>query len=104
MIDMKKNLNNNSRAFTLIELLVVIAIIAILASLALPDYTAVMDRAHATQCARNMRQLGLGGQQYLGDHGDLFVIGTAPTGGAAVKKENRGPRLVTPPSTAGGTR
>ncbi len=91
-------------AFTLIELLVVIAIIAILASLALPAYTSVMDRAHATQCASNMRQLGLGIQQYLGDHDDLFFNSTPPAGGAAAATEIRWPLLLNPPASAGGTR
>lgn len=61
------------RAFTLIELLVVIAIIAILASIAMPAYRAVMEKAHGTQDANNLRQLGIGFTAYLGDHDDTMI-------------------------------
>ena len=59
-------------AFTLIELLVVICIIAILAGIALPVFNRVTEKAHATGCMNNLRQLGIGTLAYLSDHDDLI--------------------------------
>ena len=46
------------KGFTLIELLVVIAIIAILAAILFPVFSQVREKARATACLSNTKQLG----------------------------------------------
>ncbi len=68
-------------AFTLIELLVVIAIIALLASLLVPVSEGVLAKARSTQCASNLRQVGIAVNAWATDHENYFPrIETDPRG------------------------
>jgi len=66
MDDQKKR---TKQGFTLVELLVVIATIGLLVALLLPAIGSVRESALRTQCANNMRQVGLSMLLYTDSHG-----------------------------------
>ncbi|HEY3268182.1 MAG TPA: prepilin-type N-terminal cleavage/methylation domain-containing protein [Armatimonadota bacterium] len=69
--------------FTLIELLVVIAIMAILAAILFPVFARARERAAATSCLANLRQLATAVRLYLDDSDGVYPNlqgkGTSPS-------------------------
>ena len=61
-----------ARGFTLVELLVVIAIIGVLVALLLPAVQSARAASRRTQCASNLRQVGIGWLGYLDAHRGKF--------------------------------
>ena len=69
--------------FTLLELLLVIAVIAILASMLLPALGKAKSIARQSQCANNLKQIGVAFIMYTEDNSGWLPVGTgapAPAG------------------------
>jgi prepilin-type N-terminal cleavage/methylation domain-containing protein len=67
-------MNLNFRGFTLIELLVVVAIISVLIALLIPALNHARVIAKQTQCASNLRQIGITYQTYAGEHNSFLPV------------------------------
>ncbi len=82
------------KAFTLIELLVVIAIIAILAAILFPVFAQARERARATACLSNLKQIGTGLIMYAQDYDESM-----PAAFALAPPKNGGTRREQPLDT-----
>ncbi len=81
-------------AFTLIELLVVIAIIAVLAGIALPVFSKVLEKGHVTEDCSNLRQLGIGTVAYLNDNSDTLFDSSTQLQGGSNQSQLKAPGLL----------
>jgi len=73
--------SKSSAAFTLVELLIVITIIAVLASIALPAYTGVKERADQTKDLSNAKQIALALRQFAVDNNGAYPAKASAAGG-----------------------
>jgi len=79
------------RGFTLIELMITVAVVAILAAVALPSYSAYVQRANITDAVKGLAEMRLKMEQYFQDYRSWTPGGvTAPcvVGGAAPLPSN----------------
>ena len=79
MIWQKNPATRKRLAFTLVELLVVIAIIVILAALAFPVTTSMIERGNTTKCMNNLKQIGGAITQYMLDNDGYLPYSAGPS-------------------------
>ena len=62
---------------TILELLVVVSIIGLLAAMVLPALHRAQAKAHGVSCLNNLKQLQMGWQMYVDDHGGKVPLNYA---------------------------
>lgn len=66
------------RGFSVLELLTVIALIAVLAAMLFPVLATAREKARATTCTSNLRQIGAAMALYAQDYDDLYPYAANP--------------------------
>ncbi len=89
--------------FTLIELLVVIAIIAILAAILFPVFAQAREKARASSCLSNYKQIALAILQYAQDNDEKFPQGSPQGGPGQPWRGANAPVFITTPPDARGS-
>jgi len=76
--------NRGQRGFTLVELLIVVVVIGILASIAIPKFTAVREKAFKAAMMSDLKNLASQQEVY---HNDFFTYAGTVTAALAVPSE-----------------
>lgn len=82
--------HKKSQGFTLIELLVAVAIIGILMSLLLPVLSKGKLKAQQTECASNLRQVGLSFRMFADEHDNRLPMQVSVRRGGTLEYASRG--------------
>ncbi len=78
----KLKYQSNNNGFTLVEVSIVIFTILILAGILLPALSKARESGRRTQCASNLKKIGLGLIMYSNENNETF-----PTGGASAMED-----------------
>lgn len=89
------------KGFTLIELLIVVVIIGILASIAIPKFSATKEKAYISKLKSDLRNLATAQEAYLYDNGQYYG-GPVPNPGVLAFSPSSGVKVYSSGAVPGG--